>query len=129
MLVGDSLPLYVGGAPVALLSFLPTGEQHALLESFARHSPSQRYPAPPRSHIEHLIQETVLRGYSRSDEDVTLGIAALGAPVFNHRGELAAAVSVSGLRAAVLSDERATAETVVATARQISHALGFQDPR
>lgn len=129
MLVGDSLPLYVGAAPVALLSFLPTGEQHALLESFARQSPSRRYPAPPRAQIEHLIQETVLRGYSRSDQDVTLGIAALGAPVFNHRGELAAAVSVSGLRAAVLDDERTVAGNVVATARQISKDLGFEDPR
>lgn len=127
MLVGDSLPLYVGGAPVALLSFLPPGEQHALLDSFTLPPTSKRYPVPPRSKIEHIINETRLRGYSRSEEDVTPGIAALGAPIFNYRGELVAALSVSGLSAAVLDDERAIAREVVNTARQISRELGLAD--
>lgn len=41
-------------------------------------------------------------GYSVSDEDVTVGIAALGVPVHDRAGNVAWALSVAGLRAEIL---------------------------
>ena len=38
-----------------------------------------------------------------SDNNVTPGIAAIGAPIFDHRGEVAASLSVSGLREGILT--------------------------
>ncbi len=43
-------------------------------------------------------------GIAVSDGDVTEGIAAVGAAVFNRRGEPVAAVSVSGMRRVALED-------------------------
>jgi DNA-binding IclR family transcriptional regulator len=71
------------------------------------------------------IASVLSQGYSVSDGDVTAGIAALGAPVFNHRGELAAALSISGLRAQILgAEQNRNVGLLLESARNVSAALG-----
>ena len=122
MQLGGSLPLYVGAAPRALLGFLPEVEQQAVLEV------AELPGDPPRSSwttIRADAEQVRRHGYAVSDGDVTPGIAALGAPVFNHRGELAAAISISGLRAQILGDQQArNVDLILAGAREVSRALG-----
>lgn len=125
MRLGDSLPLYVGAAPLAILSHLPAGEQELILGEFAARRDAGE-DMPPVERIRAQMATTRARGYSISDEDVTPGIAAIGAPVFNHRGELEGAISISGLREQLLADLPATAVLVVAAARDSSSALGFR---
>ena len=118
MRVGDFLPLTAGAAPKALLAFLPEGEREAVLRTVG--DPDARRSA------EAEIAATRARGYSISDGDVTAGVAAVGAPVFNHRGELEGAVSASGVRTLVLDREDAVASAVVDAARSSSRALGHE---
>jgi DNA-binding IclR family transcriptional regulator len=101
MLLGGSLPLYAGAAPRALLAFLPDGERQAVLKDVSQ----ELRDDPPRPDDKDMLADIArIRavGYSMSDADVTPGIAALGAPVFNHRGEVQGALSLSGLRSQVL---------------------------
>jgi DNA-binding IclR family transcriptional regulator len=125
MQVGDSLPLHVGAAPRALLSWLPSGEQHAVLGELEALPTLLGFPVPPLTTLRTEIDETRGRGYSRSDEDVTLGVASLGSPIFNHRGELVAAMSISGLRDAVIGRERQGSAALRKATRDVSAALGF----
>lgn len=123
MQLGGSLPLYAGAAPRALLAFLPESEQRAVLQ------PRHRLPGDPaQPELADLQKDLALikkRGYAVSDGDVTAGIAALGAPVFNHRHELVAAISISGLRAQILgAQRRRNVRLIVAVARGVSAALG-----
>jgi DNA-binding IclR family transcriptional regulator len=127
MQVGDSLPLHVGAAPRALLSWLPPGEQHAVLEELSGMPSLLGFPIPPRAKLQREIEETRGRGYSRSDEDVTLGIASFGSPILNHRGELVAALSISGLRDTVIGREAESATALQRAARDVSRALGFEE--
>jgi len=128
MQLGDSLPLYLGAAPKALLAFLPRSERSALVDHYVDPA-SGWHGAPSRSTIETLIEETRARGYSVSDEDVTPGVAAIGAPVFNHRGELEGSISISDLRETIMDAPDAMADAVMATAAQVSAALGFEADR
>lgn len=122
MQLGSSLPLYAGAAPRALLAFLPVAEQQMVLAADELPGDPAR---PDRDRVEADIDQVHRRGYAISDGDVTPGIAALGAPVFNHRGELAAAISISGLRAQVLgAQEQRNVELILAGARVVSRALG-----
>jgi DNA-binding IclR family transcriptional regulator len=45
------------------------------------------------------MEGTVPRGYAVSDEDLTIGIASAGAPIFDPTGRVATAISVGGLNA------------------------------
>jgi DNA-binding IclR family transcriptional regulator len=50
----------------------------------------------------------------------------LGAPVFNHRGELAAAISISGLRNHIIGQRGdANIKLILRAASTVSHALGL----
>jgi DNA-binding IclR family transcriptional regulator len=127
MLLGGSLPLYAGAAPRALLAFLPVAEQSAILKDTSQRMRDD----PPRPDDKDIIADIARirsAGYSVSDADVTPGIAALGAPVFNHRGEVQGALSLSGLRGQVLNPARVddTIELVRLAAGKASAALGWE---
>jgi DNA-binding IclR family transcriptional regulator len=64
---------------------------------------------------------------SVSDEDVTPGIAALGAPVFDHHGDVVGALSISGVREAILGEKSAPwiRELIANGAVEVSRGLGF----
>ena len=127
MLLGGSLPLYAGAAPRALLAFLPVAEQSAILKDTSQ----QLRDDPPRPDDKDIIADIArirAAGYSVSDGDVTPGIAALGAPVFNHRGEVQGALSLSGLRGQVLNPASVddTIELLRHSAGKASAALGWE---
>ena len=127
MLLGGSLPLYAGAAPRALLAFLPVAEQSAILKDTSQ----QLRDDPPRPDDQDIIADIArirAAGYSVSDGDVTPGIASLGAPVFNHRGEVQGALSLSGLRGQVLNPASVddTIELLRHSAGKASAALGWE---
>jgi DNA-binding IclR family transcriptional regulator len=125
--VGESLPLHHGAGPRAILAFLPVGEQRSIIEQFASDYHDPQWPAPDQDALRANITADHDRGYAISDEDVTPGIAAIGAPVFSHRGEVKGAVSVSGLRDPVLDPTLGVADLVQRTAREVSRSLGYSE--
>ena len=124
MQLGGSLPMFAGAAPRAMLAFLPPAEQRSSLK--ASRLPGDP-PRPDAAAIQADIEQVRRDGFAVSDGDVTPGIAALGAPVFNHRGELEAAISISGLRSQILgSSQEANIELIISGAREVSRSLGQQ---
>ena len=128
MQLGGSLPLYAGAAPRVLLAFLPASEQRAVLR--LNHRLPGDPPQPGQADLEKDIALIKKRGYAVSDGDVTPGVAALGAPVFNHRHELVAAISISGLRLQIVgAQRRRNVQLIAAAARAVSAALGDEEVR
>lgn len=126
--LGGSLPLHACAAPRVLLAFQPRKRWNDLVASNGLESFTDRTPATREALFTEL--EAVLRdGYAVSDEDVTPGIAALGAPVFDHTGSIRAALSISGIRGEILGESvfDEVRELVVAGASEISRQLGFDE--
>jgi DNA-binding IclR family transcriptional regulator len=121
--LGNSLPLYCGAAPRALLAFLPLAEQLTVVRDFIAQPGDPGRPSPAA--ILADAERSRSAGYTVSNEDVTPGIAALGAPVFDHAGDLAAAISVSGLQSQVLGGHTEKNIALIrAAAAAVSGALG-----
>ncbi|GAB91197.1 IclR family transcriptional regulator [Gordonia rhizosphera] len=128
--LGRSLPLHVGAAPRALLAFEEKGawDEYA---SIASSSEDLRRDAVSRSELYAQLEAIREAGLAISDNTVTPGIAAIGAPIFDHYGRVAASLSVSGLRDGILAapDEgRSVAELVRWGARELSRYLGWVYP-
>ncbi|SDB80555.1 transcriptional regulator, IclR family [Raineyella antarctica] len=124
-ILGGTLPLYAGAGPRALLAQLPPAEAAEVLQAFETAARTDS-SIPPRSELEHGMRRDAARGYAVSDGDVTPGVAALGAPVFDHRGELTAAISISGIRQQILGDESEMSRLVTTAAQRVSAGLGFR---
>jgi DNA-binding IclR family transcriptional regulator len=127
--LGGSLPLHAGAASRALLAFAPRSDWDA----YTSGGPLQKLTPSTPTDVADLVAEldlTQRRGYSVSDGDVTLGIAAVGAPIFDHRERLCAAISVSGVRPAILGDDAGHVQKrVVEGALEISRNLGSTTAR
>lgn len=124
--LGAWLPLHSGAGPRSQLAHLPPAEATMVLDAFEQQAASDP-TVPARSRLEHTMHRDAARGYSVSDGDVTPGMAAVAAPVFNHRGEMVAAISVSGVRPMVLgTQEERTIALVTSAAARIGAGLGYQ---
>jgi DNA-binding IclR family transcriptional regulator len=124
--LGGSLPLHAGAAPRALLAFAPRSEWHSYLAGGGLKRFSANTPVDAESLI-FKLEEVLSLGISISDEDVTPGIAALGAPIFDFRGAVSAALSISGMRASILGDEDGDRlkKLIIDGAAEISRSLGY----
>src|SRR5712692_10080846 len=124
--LGGSLPLHLGAGPRALLAWEPREEwdefvRSGMLVAFTDKTPTMR------AELFRELEQTLAQGYAVSDEDVTPGIASLGAPIFDYTGSVRAALSVGGMKSLVLGkDRKLIAELLVDGAREVSAALGHQ---
>lgn len=124
--LGQSLPLHVGAAPRALLAF----EERRAWDEYAAIATNSGDPwrdLRSRPELYADLERIRAQGHVVSDNNVTPGIAAIGAPIFDHRGEVAASLSVSGLRDGVLadpSDGPSVTDLVRSGAEELSRYLG-----
>lgn len=115
--LGDSLPLWGGAAGRVLLAHLPAAEARGVISRFELGDRGGKSLSDELAEIREA-------GYCLAVSSVTPGVASISAPVFNHRGELEVAVSISGLRRWIVEDDGAAIREVRATAREISASLG-----
>jgi DNA-binding IclR family transcriptional regulator len=124
--LGGSLPLHLGAAPRTLLAY----EQRENWQEYIAGSDLARGGGGPPLGADWLIAELErIRGdgFATSDQDVTPGIAALGAPVFDGNGTICAALSASGVRDMILDERKGVRDLIVAGAREISAGLGHEE--
>lgn len=123
--LGGSLPLHVGAGPRALLAWESREEWDAYVARRPLEPMTERTPTTREALFEEL-ERCLELGYAVSDEDVTLGIASLGTPVFDYTGHIRAAISIGGMRQFLLEEIRDEAvQLLVDGAREISASLGF----
>lgn len=122
--IGSTLPLHVGAVALLLLAALPDAEVDAVLTEDLR-SFNDRTVIDPTA-IRRRIRDIRATRLAHSDGDITSGIGAIGAPVRDSSGGVAAAVSAVDLRDRLYNAHMAEIEAAVTvTAQQISQALGF----
>ena len=93
--VGMELPLHCGGAPLAILAH----SSEAFIENYLASPLVRRTDAtvtdPVR--LRAIVQTVRENGYAVGNCDLFEFLVAVGAPVFDHRGDLAGAVSVGNI--------------------------------
>lgn len=123
--LGGSLPLHVGAAPRVLLAHEPRDFWNEYLARGPRAALTPNTQMSPERLVDEL-EKVRDRGCAVSDEDVVLGIAAVGAPIFDHRGAIRAALSMSGPRRTILGEHADGSQDLITSgASEISSALGF----
>ena len=111
----------------ALLAQLPDDELDTMLRNMKFVQKTMNTITDPLQLKEHL-RAVRARGYATDDEEAELGIRCVAAPVRNKIGLTVAAVSVSGPAIRITREKMqgALKDDVMATASEISQALGFR---
>lgn len=91
--VGSRIPAYCSAVGLAILAFLPRGEQERVLGLGRRVKLTPRTVTDSREILARLTRVR-RQGYVLVDQEITSGLRALGAPVLDVDGHPIAAVSV-----------------------------------
>lgn len=127
--VGFRAPVHVTAVGKAVLAWSPGADVERVLGG----RPLRRYTdntiTDPAAFVHHL-QQVRRQGFAVDNEEHRVTIRCVGVPVFDHRGEVVAAVSLAGPMFRLSGRRtREMADVVKAGARRISRALGCPDRR
>lgn len=125
---GTYLPLNLGAGPRILLAHCEPEEIERILHTALGRLTEMSLTDPNELRTElSSIRQT---GVAITDGDITIGLAAVGAPVFDGRGEVIAAVSLSGLSQRLLGTDRPEiVDAVKKMAGDMSRELGWVGAR
>lgn len=122
--VGMTEPLHCTALGKVLLGHLPEDRQIELLSKNL-----ERFTAYTITDKEQILEEcrkAYEQGYALDNEEYSLSMRCIAAPVYNSKGELAAAVGISGPVTRVRSDNISEyIEAVREAAKNISSNLGY----
>lgn len=122
---GQQFPVYASASGKIFLAHLPKDELEQVLKSLRLERFTRRTIVDVKKTRAEL-ELVRIRGYAIDDAEREEGVRCISAPIFNSRGRVVAAVSVSGpsLRLS-LAKLDALADSVRDTAMLISTALGY----
>lgn len=107
----------------AILAFLPEAEIDSLIDTMNFKKRTDR-TIIDRDSLKKELKVTKNRGYSIDDREIIDFVQCIGAPIFNHRGDVVAGISTAGL----YSQDRdivTEGEKLVKAANEISARLGY----
>lgn len=122
---GESFELYAGAGGKALLAYSSKEFcDHVLSEKvLQRLTPNT---IVERSRLEKDFAAIRKRGYASSSGEVFPDVAGMAAPVFDHRYNICAALTIAGPAQRFTEDRRKEMlETLLASARRLSQLLGY----
>ncbi len=123
--VGRRMPAHAVSAGKAMLAFLPQQERETFLDLPLQ--PVTEHTITDLERFQRELDEVRRLGYALAMEELEEGLHAISAPIRDRTGRPVAAVSISGPAYRLTVERmRQIAPRVIATANQISRALGFE---
>lgn len=125
--MGAVAPAYCTGLGKAILAFLPDSEFDDYLKTVRLEAMSPKTIIDPEA-LSADIARIRKRGYAVDDEELSLGLRCVAAPVFDYTGRPTYALSVSGPAQRMTQEKiEAIQAMLVPLCRQISRQIGAPD--
>jgi len=125
--VGKKLPLHIGAAARAVLSYLPQEQFETYLSSFSPVKMS-RFTIVSRQELRKERDRIRTTGYSVSNQEVDEGVSAVGTCILDSKGFPAAGVAVTSLSVKMTQSKIVKLGTKLSSAaREISSYFGFKE--
>lgn len=123
--IGRRSPLYAGACARAILSFLPAQEREDYLKR-AELIPYAKGTITNMDQLRHTISDARNLGYTVSYSELEDFTAAVAAPIFDHKGDVVAGISIAGIETNYKKEdlERFT-ESLKIASEELSLKLGY----
>jgi IclR family transcriptional regulator, acetate operon repressor len=123
--IGDRAMLHCTSVGKAMLAFLPEAQMEGILEDAGLPAYTPATLTDPERLREDLGRIRT-RGYATDAAEHERGTYCIGAPIFNEKGTVIGACSVSGVETAILGERlEELSRLVVQTADEISRRMGY----
>ena len=122
--VGSLKPLYCTGLGKIILAFMKEEKLHEVLEEIEFKKYTQNTISGKEKFIEKL-KEYKNQGYAIDDEEIEEGLWCLAVPIYDSKGEVNLAISVSGPKERMLAKKELITETMLKKSKEISQLLGY----
>lgn len=122
---GKRLSLYKSGIGKCLLAWQPTARQETLINAiqFEKTTPTT---ITSRAALKKELEQIKQQGWSYDNGEDYTEIRCFAAPIFNAKGELAAAISIVGTSLQIKeTDQKELSQKVIYYAQKISTELGW----
>lgn len=122
--VGRRAPLHSGGVPKVLFAFLPAAERARLIEVLIGDEPALQ---AEREALAERLTQIRSDGYVIVKDELDQGAVSVAAPIYNHRGQVVAAISIAGPSVRFNSARiQQYVEMIQDASREISRSMGYQ---
>jgi IclR family KDG regulon transcriptional repressor len=123
--IGRKSPLYAGACARVILSFLPNTEIQTYMETVELR-PFAKGTITDKEELYKTISQAKKEGYTISYSELEDHTAAIAAPIFNHKGDVIAGLSIAGLEANYQNENIPIfAVKIKEAAKKISECLGY----
>lgn len=120
--LGQSMPLGEGVGPRAILAF----ETKDVVDSYFQNFPAPTSAiAPSEKDLRVLLDETARNGVAVATSEWADGIGGAGAPIFDHRGRVVAALSIGGMSHRMFGGSYDPVALIRSAAEVVSRSLGY----
>lgn len=124
--IGQRGMLHSTAAGKAILAHYPKSKLPAIIERLDFKLLTKHTLTDPGEFQEHLLQIRE-NGYALDNEENEIGIRCIGAPLFNHTGGVAGALSISGWTISMTPERMPELATeLLQTCEEISYELGYR---
>src|SRR5690606_14789101 len=96
--IGRRSPLYAGACSRVILSFLPEHEIERYMES-TEFKPFALGTITDKERLLKTIRQAQKDGYTISHSELENYTSAIAAPIFDHKGDVVAGISIAGIEA------------------------------
>ena len=123
--VGRYIPLHAGSAGKLFLAYMTEDQQQAFLETEVRKAFTPMTITDPEKLLAEC-RKIVKQGYSLSHGEWTVDASGVAAPIFNQRGQMVAAMTISGPTQRFTPEKvKKFSQNCIQTGLQISRLLGY----
>lgn len=122
--LGGRKPIYCTGLGKAFLTFMDEEERRELVERL-RFVPMTEHTITRKEDLYEQLSRFKEQGYAIDNEEIEVGLWCAAAPIFNSRGEMEAAVSVSGPTERMKGNKDMIVSLLLEATREISEKLGY----
>lgn len=123
--VGEKISLHIGAAPKLLLAYLPKNRQTELLMNMTLKQFTEK-TITNRRELGVELRKIRDQGYCLAVDDYAVGAFAIGAPIWDHLGNVVAAISIATPNTRDHPNRyKELIELVVHTANELSGKMGF----
>jgi DNA-binding IclR family transcriptional regulator len=124
--IGHEEPIYCSSVGKCILAYLPDETRSRIIDG-VQFIP---YTEKTKASKEALIEEIQLirkKGYALDDEEVSVGVCCIAAPIYNHRGEVKSSIGISGPSARIRPENiDSYINKLKIAASNISHNMGYR---